>query len=132
MMRMNRRTLPALFGFLALAGLVSGLMAQGNPGFEGHWEGAILVPNAPIEINIDLTVNEEGVWSGDISIPAQMAQDVPLAEVTVEGTSISFMMEGVPGEPTFKGTLSEDGTTITGPFTQGGAELEFKLTKKDP
>lgn len=132
MLRMNGNILPALFALLALAGTASGLFAQEKPGFEGHWEGAILVPNAPIEINIDLTVDEEGVWSGDISIPAQMAQDVPLAEVTVEGASISFMMAGVPGDPTFKGTLSEDGKTVSGPFTQGGAELEFKLTRKNP
>jgi len=50
----------------------------------------------------------------------------------VEGSKISFMMADVPGDPTFTGTLSEDGKTIAGPFTQSGAEMEFQLTRKDP
>ena len=61
-----------------------------------------------------------------------MAQDVPLADVTVEGKTVSFRMADVPGDPTFTGTLSEDGKTIAGPFTQGVAELEFTLTRIDP
>ncbi|MBT8398572.1 MAG: hypothetical protein HKO65_08265 [Gemmatimonadetes bacterium] len=132
MKRITPAPIPFLIAFLALLGTAPALTAQEAAAFEGHWEGEIVVPNAPIEINVDLMVSEEGVWSGDISIPAQMAQDVPLADVKVDGTKVSFMMAGVPGEPTFSGTLSEDGQTITGPFTQSGAELEFKLTKKDP
>ena len=132
MKRKSLKPFSAIFGLLALAGTVSGLVAQEGPGFKGHWEGAIVVPGAPIEINVDFTVSDEGVWSGDISIPSQMAEDIPLAGVTVEGSKISFMMADVPGDPTFTGTLSEDGKTIAGPFTQSGAELEFQLTRKDP
>ena len=96
-----------------------------------HWVGAIEVPGAPIEIDVDLMVNAEGVWSGDISIPAQMAQDVPLINVKVEGKSVTFGMD-IPGEPLFTGTLSDDGKTISGPFSQSGAELTFTLTREDP
>jgi hypothetical protein len=106
--------------------------AQDPPTPAGHWEGAILVPDAPIEINIDLMVDEEGVWSGDISIPAQMAEDFPLADVAVEGSKVSFRMAEVPGDPTFTGTMSDDGKTISGTFTQGGGQVEFSLTRKDP
>jgi hypothetical protein len=77
-------------------------------------------------------VNEEGIWSADISIPAQMTEDFPLSDVKVEGREVSFRMADVPGDPTFTGALSEDGKTISGPFTQGGAALEFTLTRKDP
>jgi hypothetical protein len=110
---------------------VSPLSSQDIPAPDGHWEGAIEVPGSPLEINVDLTVDEEGVWTGDISIPAQMAQDVPLVNVKVDGKSVTFAME-VPGDPTFLGTLSEDGKTISGPFTQGGAELTFTLTRVGP
>jgi hypothetical protein len=71
----------------------------------------------------------EGSWSGDISIPAQATEDFPLSEVTVEGVEVSFLMAGVPGDPTFKGSLSEDGQILSGMFSQGGAELEFNLTR---
>jgi hypothetical protein len=115
---------------LSTALTASPVEAQDAPDPSGHWEGAIEVPGSPLEINVDLTVDEEGVWTGDISIPAQMAQDVPLINVSVDGKSVTFAME-VPGDPTFVGTLSEDGKTISGTFTQGGAELEFTLTRSD-
>jgi hypothetical protein len=95
----------------------------------GHWEGAILVPGGELGMNVDLARDETGKWSGDISIPAQQAQDFALAEVSVEGKAVSFKMAGVPGEPTFKGTLSDDGDSITGSFIQGQATLEFRLAR---
>jgi len=115
---------------LPLAWATTPVVAQEGPGFAGHWVGAIHVPNGDLGINVDLSMNEEGVWSGDISIPAQGAEDFALSDVVVEGSTVSFRMAGVAGDPTFSGTLSEDGTTISGPFTQGGAELTFTLTRE--
>jgi hypothetical protein len=123
-------TTPAV-ALLSMALTALPISAQDLQTPAGHWEGAIEVPGSPLEINVDLTVDEEGVWTGDISIPAQMAQDVPLINVNVDGKSVTFAME-VPGDPTFIGTLSEDGNTISGPFTQGGVELTFTLTRKGP
>ena len=122
---------PALF-LLALGAFANPLTAQETPTPAGHWEGAIMVPGAPIEINVDLMVDADGIWSADISIPAQMAEDFPLADVKVEGKAVSFRMADVPGDPSFMGTLSDDGKTISGPFTQSGGEFEFTLARKDP
>jgi hypothetical protein len=104
---------------------------QGGPTPAGHWEGAILVPAGELGINVDL-MPADGVWEGDISIPAQATEDFALSEVSVNGMEVSFLMAGVPGEPTFRGTLSEDGSSITGTFSQGGQNLEFKLTRVSP
>jgi len=41
-------------------------------------------------------------------------------------------MADVHGDPTFTGTFSEDGKTIAALFTQGGVDLTFTLTRKDP
>ena len=114
--------------FMALAWALGPLGAQETPAPAGHWEGAILVPTGELEINVDLMV-EEGAWSGDVSIPAQATEDFALSEVMVDGNKVSFLMAGVPGDPTFEGTLSEDGLTIKGTFSQAGATLEFRLTK---
>jgi hypothetical protein len=128
--RPARRTI--LFAFLALALSAVSLAAQEAPSPAGHWEGAIVAPNGNLEFNVDLAQDEEGAWTGDISIPVQMLADFALGEVKVEGSKVSFLMPGVPGDPTFVGTLSEDGKTIAGTFTQGPAELEFSMTRKDP
>ena len=37
--------------------------------------------------------------------------------MAVEGLSLSFKLPGVPGDPAFKGKLSNDGKTISGDFT---------------
>ena len=54
---------------------------------------------------------------------------MPLANITVDGPAIRFSIAGVPGGPTFAGTLSEDGATIQGDFTQGPAKLTFSLKR---
>jgi hypothetical protein len=95
----------------------------------GHWEGSIHTPDG-IGINVDLKL-EEGIWVGDIGIPAQMAQDITLGDVVVDGSKVSFVMPGVPGDPAFDGALSEDGNQISGMFSQGGASFEFSLTRSD-
>ena len=84
---------------LGVTAIQQEIQAQDAPTPAGHWDGAIMVPDAPLEINIDLRVDEEGLWSGDISIPAQMAEDVPLADVAVEGSKVSFRIPEVPGDP---------------------------------
>lgn len=120
-----RTTAVLLFG-LSLG--VGESAAQDVPSPEGHWEGAIQVPGGELGINVDLM--SDGVsWSGDISIPMQQTEDFPLSDIRVEGARVTFAMAGVPGDPRFDGTISEDGQTIAGTFTQGGQNLTFSLTR---
>ena len=128
------KKLTASFAALTAALLLAAApaAAQDAPGFVGHWDGGIHTPQGDLAINVDLAKAEDGSWSGDISIPAQGAADIPLTEVVVDGNTVSFKIPETPGEPTFTGTLSEDGKTIAGPFTQGGAELTFTLSRVDP
>lgn len=97
-----------------------------DQGFAGEWEGTIEVAN--LDVQVTLEEGDSG-WSGAISIPAQGASDLPLGSFERDGDVLRFRIEGVPGEPTFEGTLSEDGNTLAGPFTQGGAKLSFTLTR---
>lgn len=98
---------------------------------EGHWQGAIEIPGSPLAVDVDLAREGES-WSGDISIPAQGARDLPLSGVAVEGAAARFTIAGVPGEPTFAGTLADDGRTLSGTFTQGGQGFPFRLDAAQP
>ncbi len=90
----------------------------------GEWHGTIDIPGQPLEIG--LTFTEDGVVpAGTIDIPAQLVADAPLADVTRTGTSVKFAIAGIPGEPTFDGTLVAGG--FTGKFTQAGAEFPFSV-----
>jgi hypothetical protein len=102
--------------------------AQSTPG-AGHWEGSIQVPGQELKIEVDLLAAADGKWTGTISIPAQNVTALPLSDVTVETSAISFAMKG-PGEPRFKGTISADAQSIAGDFTQGGGTLPFTLARK--
>lgn len=118
---MRHKTLAALF---AAALFAVPLLAQ--EGLAGHWEGAIEIPGQKLGIDLDFT-QEGDSWKGDISIPLQNARDLPLINIGLEGAAATFEIEGVPGNPTFKGTL--EGSRIAGDFTQGGATFPFSVER---
>jgi hypothetical protein len=108
--------------------LIPGLLAQSTADGSGHWEGAIQLPDNKLEIVVDLA-NEGGKWIGAITVPAQKLNAFPLGDISVQGTSVRFAMKGIPGDPVFKGTLSADGQSISGDFSQGGGTLPFELKR---
>lgn len=91
----------------------------------GTWQGAIQLPQGPLEVTIDFSQNN-GAWTGLIDIPAQQAQDLLLEPVSVDGQTVKATIKGVPGTPTFTGTLA--GNEIKGDFTQG-APTPFRLSR---
>jgi putative CocE/NonD family hydrolase len=102
------------------------LGAQQQRTFAGHWIGTLAIQGQELGFDVDLAQGANG-WTGDISIPAQGATDLPLAGIAVAGDSISFAIAGIPGNPTFQGTRSADGLTIQGTLTQGGQSFAFTM-----
>ncbi|MEE4297172.1 MAG: serine hydrolase [Wenzhouxiangella sp.] len=99
--------------------------------FDGEWFGAIEVPNQPLEVEIEFSSDSEGGLSGLISIPSQGLLNAPLDGIERDGDNIRFAIPGIPGGPTFDGARVDD-TSITGTFSQGGAELAFALKRENP
>jgi len=90
----------------------------------GHWEGTIQLPGTELGVKVDLA-NDGGAWSGTIDIPMQGAKGLALSDISVEGEKINFSISGVPGNPTFDGTLQFG--QIQGTFTQSGSDFPFHL-----
>ena len=111
---------------LLVASILS--VAQPAAGPSGHWEGAIQVPGPELKIEIDLAPRGDK-WEGTIAIPAQGLKGFPLSAITVQGDSVSFALNGVPGDPQFKGTLSKDSKSLAGQFSQGGGTIPFAVTR---
>src|SRR6266536_1854749 len=97
-------------------------------GQEGHWSGAIQVPDQELKVEIDLA-KASGAWAGSIAIPTQNLKAFPLSNIRIEQASISFEMKGIPGNPEFHGKLASDGNTIAGEFNQGGGAVPFALKR---
>jgi len=100
--------------------------AQGepNPALVGHWEGTIEIPGSPMPVIVDLVYDGDS-WNGTFTSPLQSAESLPLAGFRMKADEVLFMIQGVPGEPTFKGKL--EGGAIVGVFTQMDQRFPFKL-----
>jgi hypothetical protein len=111
----------------------SSVPAQGPADPSGHWVGAVLVPNMEVPIEVDLAKDGNGL-SGTFANPSQNLRGLPLGNISVVGKEVSFQVRGsAPGERAFKGTLSDDGQSLSGDYSQGGYTIPFVLARKgDP
>ncbi len=107
----------------------SAVAAVAQSGASGHWDGIIQAPNTGISVQLDLARTDKVRWIGTVSIPQQGVTGFPLENIAITGSSVSFIMKGVPGPPKFQGTLSADGRSISGSFSQGNAPMPFKVSR---
>jgi CubicO group peptidase (beta-lactamase class C family) len=117
----------------ALAGVLAApkaaRAASDATSFAGHWKGAIAAPGSELAFDVELRQADGGALSGDISIPAQGAFDLALTDIAATAAGIKFRIGGVPGEPTFDGTLAPGTSRVEGDFHQGGADLSFHMER---
>ena len=124
----RRHAWPTLFALIVLVAPAARSQAADAPSPTGHWKGALKVGGTTLDLDIDLTKNDSG-WTGDFSILAQGAKDLPLQGIRVEGDQVAFELGDVPGNPSFKGKLAADGSLIKGTFTKAGKSLELSLCR---
>jgi CubicO group peptidase (beta-lactamase class C family) len=131
----NRTALLAAVGLALVTPVVGLAQAPANTAqapataaasFTGEWSGSIKLPTTTLDVEVTLAA---GPPSGTIDIPKQNAKGLKLINVSIAGRDVAFTIDGVPGEPTFKGSLTDDGA-ITGVFTQAGQAFPFTLTRK--
>ena len=119
-----------VFCLLALLSAGPAAFGQDAKAFVGSWNGNIDVMGQSLEIAVEFSLDDEGNIQGTIDVPSQGAMGLALANFEIDGKNITFKIDGVPDEPTFKGVLDEAGTKITGEFSQGGAAGSFTLEKE--
>jgi hypothetical protein len=110
---------------LLMTGTLS-ICAQDAP--RGHWSGSVEIPGQSLAMEVDLDHVTSG-WIGSVSIPAQNASGIPLDAISFTDGKCTFRIKGAPGDPTFVGTFSPDGKTMTGDLTQGPGKFPFKFAR---
>jgi CubicO group peptidase (beta-lactamase class C family) len=116
----------ALVLFALLAAPAARTAAAEPPSLDGHWTGSLKLGSVALDYDVDFARRGSG-WSGDITIPAQGIRDLALEGISIVGDQVAFKLRSIPGEPSFKGRLAADGSSIKGTFTQGGQSTEFTL-----
>jgi CubicO group peptidase (beta-lactamase class C family) len=124
------RITAALLGLIALFCLPSPLAAEEDHDISGKWNGAIKIPGTELGVIIEFTQSDSG-WVGTIDIPMQSAKGLALSGISVEANDVSFKIDGVPGDPSFSGTIADDTKAISGDFSQAGQVFPFELSRVD-
>jgi len=100
----------------------------------GTWQGSLKVPQAPngeLRIVMKIATTEKDTLKADMFSIDQGAQPISAESVKVSGSSIKIAVPAINGN--FEGSVSADGNTMTGTWTQGGpAPLSLTLVKATP
>ena len=133
---MRSRIGPARLLVLAVAlGLSTPLPASGQNRDDevviGSWEGRIEAGGNSLTLVFTVVRDASGGLTGTMESPDQSAMAVPLSSATFVDGRLTLVVSNVPGSPTFSGTPSEDGTTLSGTFSQGGGAIALELAKRE-
>jgi hypothetical protein len=94
----------------------------------GRWEGIIRIPERELGITVDLAKTVAGIWIGSISVPLSTSIDVPLGNISIDGTVVRFTAT-LPAKASFEGALT-DGGTLSGTVSNADGRAPFELSRK--
>jgi hypothetical protein len=124
------KQLAIVVGILALVGVNAAQSTDPKP-FLGAWKGTLSVAGAELEIGLNFSLDQAKKIQGTFDSISQGAFGLGLGAIEIKDKTITFMIDNVPGEPSFKGTLDATGKKLSGDFTQGGAAGTFSVEKQD-
>ncbi len=126
---MNPSRLAALVAVVAAALFPSAAANPAPADFVGDWAGSIVIAGQEFDVVLHFKMEKDAL-TGTVDVPKQGAEGLPLTGIAVDDRTLTCVIDGVPGDPTFKGTLDSAGTTISGTFSQSGYDGTFSVTKK--
>jgi pimeloyl-ACP methyl ester carboxylesterase len=97
----------------------------------GDWQGTLKVgASASLRIVLHITKSDNGGWSAVFYSIDQAPDGIAVSSVTLQGSDIRFSIDPIHGA--YVGTLSADGDSIKGTWTQGlSLPLNFQRATKE-
>lgn len=129
--------LPARFVYLALtlAALVAAPLAAEEPAGEpaavdvaGNWLGTLEIGAVKLRLAVKIARADDGALTGTMDSLDQGANGIPIDEIALTDRTLRLELKSIQG--VFEGTVGDDGTEISGQWTQGGS-LPLVLKKVD-
>jgi uncharacterized protein (TIGR03435 family) len=109
---------------IAMLLLLSASVLAQSQSIAGHWQG-VLQAGKDLRIVMIIT-STDGLKATMYSID-QTPQGIPANTITVQGTTLRMSFAGIGAR--FEGTVSADGNSVTGTFTQGNNPLPMTLAR---
>ncbi len=105
-----------------------------NPGrpaqtLEGFWQGTLDVGGTTLRLVLKISTAPDGRLIGRLDSLDQGAMNLPIDHITLDGKLVRLEMKGL--NATYEGRLSEDGSEISGQWTQGGISLPLTFRRTD-
>src|SRR5215471_15474598 len=114
---------------IAIAMLLSGALLAQN--VTGAWQGTLQPPQGrALRAVIKVTLDNDKLKATFYPNIDQGGQSIPASSFTKDGSNIKMTVGAMNG--TYEGTLSADGNSITGTWSQGGPALPLNLAKATP
>jgi hypothetical protein len=113
-----------VFILLAAASLAAASPQDPAP-FLGEWKGTV-ERGRKFEVTFHFYQGADNKFAGAMDIPAQSVFGEAVADLKVEGKTISFSLPNGPG---MKATLDETGKTMAMAWSANGRDTNFSLTK---
>jgi hypothetical protein len=112
---------------LALTALSSSLLNAQD--ISGDWQGTLNVGGG-LRTILKIAKSDIGGWTATLYSIDQTPDGIPATSITLQGSVVSFSVDMLHVK--YQGTLSTDGDSITGTFTQGNPlPLNFKRATKE-
>ena len=126
---MNRTILTLSAASVAALSLFPGhLFASSEAGGE-HWAGYININGEKTPIHLQFEAGAGDVIRGRII--SDLEGSHPLENVAIVGNTLYFNIKDLPGNPTFKGTISDDGLSVSGTYSLHGDHHTFEVAYLD-
>jgi pimeloyl-ACP methyl ester carboxylesterase len=109
--------------------LLKGKVAPGPviAGLDGRWEGAMTLPTANLRFVLRVKTGAYGTTAA-LDVPDQLTYGLVIGDLRRDGQKVTFSQTSTGS--TYAGTLSADGKSIDGAWTQRGISRPLVLTQK--
>jgi hypothetical protein len=109
--------------------LLLAVAAAAQPaGIAGHYEGKMQAQGREVDVTLDLDRDAKQAWIGHLTIAPNPSQ-LPLENIAVSDTAVSWSVPSIPGSPKFDGTWNAEAKALKVTAHIGGHDLPLELTR---
>lgn len=93
----------------------------------GDWNGTLKVPSVSLRIVLHMSADSSGKLTVTMDDIDQNAMGIPVSDAQLKGSNFTYAIPSIHGS--FSGTVSQDGKTLDGTWSQNGHEVPLKLSR---